>query len=254
MSAAAPRPSVWAIIPSRYGSTRFPGKPLALLGGKPMVQHVFERVSRAPGIALAVVATDDGRIFKTVEGFGGKAVMTGEQPTGTDRVNEAVKLLCAKQAAPEYVLNVQGDEPFIDPANLERLIQGMAARPEAQMGTLVLALQAEALREYPHQGKVVMDRQGRALYFSRAPIPYRMKPGYTGYQTMGVYLFRTAFLHIFAALPQTPLAESEQLEQLRALEHGHAIHCFEAQGASMEVNTPEDLVNAEAHLQRITRR
>jgi 3-deoxy-manno-octulosonate cytidylyltransferase (CMP-KDO synthetase) len=247
------KPIVWAVIPARYGSTRFPGKPLALLGGKPMLQQVYERVRRTPSLARVLVATDDERILRAVKDFGGEAVLTGEQPSGTDRVHEAVRKELARPErdrgpAPDYVMNVQGDEPFIDPADLERLIQGMAAQPEAALGTLVFPIRDEAERHYVHQGKVVVDQQMRALYFSRAPIPHRVKSDYRGWRTMGVYLFRTAFLSTFAALPQTPLAEAEQLEQLRALEHGYPVHCFEAGSVSIGVDTPEDLERAEALL------
>jgi 3-deoxy-manno-octulosonate cytidylyltransferase (CMP-KDO synthetase) len=242
------RPAVWAIIPARYESSRFPGKPLAVLAGKPMVRHVYERVRQAPSVSLAAVATDDERIRAAVEAFGGLAVMTGDHPTGTDRVDEAVRTLCARMEPPDYVLNVQGDEPLIDPNDLERLIQGLAARPQAVLGTLVHPLKSEAELNDPHVVKTVLDREGRALYFSRAPIPYPRAPGAPGLRHLGVYLFRRDFLHTFARLPPTPASEREQLEQLRALEHGHDIHCFPADTLGFGVDVPEQLQQMEALL------
>lgn len=244
------RPVVWAVIPARYGSTRFPGKPLALLAGKPMVQHVYERARLAPSLAEVIVATDDRRIHDAVTAFGGTAVMTGEHPTGTDRVHEAVRIRSRDHAPPDYVLNVQGDEPLIDPNDLERLIQGLAARPEAVMGTLVHALKSEGELLDANIVKAVLDHQGRALYFSRSPIPHPRGKGALGWRHLGVYLFRRDFLAIFAALPVTPLSEREQLEQLRALEHGYPIHCFPAETLGFGVDVPEQLRQMEDLLRR----
>lgn len=246
----AARPVVWAVIPARYASTRFPGKPLALLAGKPMIQHVYERTRRAPSLARVIVATDDARIRAAVEGFGGTAVLTAEHhPTGTDRVSEAVRLMSAREPAPDYVLNVQGDEPLIDPNDLERLIQGLVARPEAVLGTLVHALKNDGELLDANIVKAVLDREGRALYFSRSPIPHPRGKGELGWRHLGVYLFRRDFLETFAALPMTPLSEREQLEQLRALEYGYAIHCFPADTLGFGVDVPEQLQQAERLLQ-----
>jgi 3-deoxy-manno-octulosonate cytidylyltransferase (CMP-KDO synthetase) len=247
---APARPVVWGVIPARYASTRFPGKPLALLAGKPMVQHVYERTRLATSLAQVIVATDDQRILQAVQGFGGVAVLTGDHPTGTDRVNEAVRILSAQQPGPDYVLNVQGDEPLIDPNDLERLIQGLAARPGAVLGTLVHALKTEAELRDPNIVKAVLDREGRALYFSRSPIPHPRGKGGLGWRHLGVYLFRRDFLATFAALPMTPLSEREQLEQLRALEHGHAIHCFPADTLGFGVDVPEQLEQMEAMMRK----
>jgi 3-deoxy-manno-octulosonate cytidylyltransferase (CMP-KDO synthetase) len=244
------RPVVWAVIPARYGSTRFPGKPLALLAGKPMVQHVYERTRLAPSLAQVIVATDDQRIHDAVTAFGGIAVMTGEHPTGTDRVHEAVQSRSRGHTPPDYVLNVQGDEPLIDPNDLERLIQGLAARPEAVMGTLVHALKSDGELLDANIVKAVLDNQGRALYFSRSPIPHPRGKGALGWRHLGVYLFRRDFLATFAALPVSPLAEREQLEQLRALEHGYAIHCFPADTLGFGVDVPEQLKQMEDLLRR----
>ena len=241
------RPTVWAVIPARYASTRFPGKPLAMLLGKPMVQHVYERTRMAPSLTEVIVATDDKRIFGAVQSFGGVAVLTGDHPTGTDRVFEAVQLRAKQASPPDYVLNVQGDEPMIDPNDLERLIQGLVARPEAVLGTLVHALKTEGELNDPNIVKAVLDHEGRALYFSRAPIPYpRGKASGLGWRHLGVYLFRREFLHTFARLPMTPLSEREQLEQLRALEHGYPIHCFPADTLGFGVDVPEQLQQMEA--------
>jgi 3-deoxy-D-manno-octulosonate cytidylyltransferase len=239
------RPVVWAVIPARYGSTRFPGKPLALLAGKPMVQHVYERTRLAPSLAQVIVATDDQRILRAVEAFGGVAVLTGEHPTGTDRVNEAVRVLSARQPAPDYVLNVQGDEPLIDPNDLERLIQGLLARPQAVLGTLVHALKTDGELLDANIVKAVLDQEGRALYFSRSPIPHPRGQGALGWRHLGVYLFRREFLETFARLPITPLSEREQLEQLRALEYGYPIHCFPADTLGFGVDVPEQLKQME---------
>jgi 3-deoxy-manno-octulosonate cytidylyltransferase (CMP-KDO synthetase) len=242
-------PAVWAVIPSRYASSRFPGKPLAPISGKPMIRHVVERTARAPSVSRVLVATDDPRIAQAVASFGGEAVMTGEHRSGTDRIAEAVSLAArASGAPPSWVLNVQGDEPLIDPEDLERLIQGMFEVPDAVMGTLVHPLRGEAELNDRNIVKAVLDIQRRALYFSRSPIPHPREPGPLGWRHMGVYLYRADFLDTFHALPSTELAEREQLEQLRALEHGYAIHCFEAATLSVGVDVPEDLARAEAAL------
>jgi 3-deoxy-manno-octulosonate cytidylyltransferase (CMP-KDO synthetase) len=239
---------VWAVIPARYASTRFPGKPLAVIAGKPMIQHVYERTARTPSLARVLVATDDERIAAGVRAFGGEMVLTGAHPTGTDRIAEAVALESARGEAPGWVLNVQGDEPLIDPADLERLIGGLLAVPGAVMGTLVHPLRDEGELLSTHINKAVLDRHGRALYFSRSPIPHPRGPGPLGWRHLGVYLFRTDFLHTFHRLEPTPLSEREQLEQLRALEHGYPIHCFEAATLGLGVDLPEDLARAEALL------
>jgi 3-deoxy-manno-octulosonate cytidylyltransferase (CMP-KDO synthetase) len=248
-------PVVWAVIPARFASTRFPGKPLAPLAGKPMIQHVVERTRRVRGLARVLVATDDVRIRDAVLGFGGDPVMTGDHPTGTDRIYEAVRLATRRAgraaSAPDYVLNVQGDEPLIDAGDLQRLVRGMLARPDAVMGTLVHALASEAEARDPNIVKAVLDRSGRALMFSRSPIPYPRAdplpsdPAPLGWRHMGIYLYRWEFLRTFARLPMTPLSQREQLEQLRALEHGYQIHCFLAQSTSLGVDTPEQLRQAE---------
>ncbi len=246
-----PAGEVWALIPARFGSTRFPGKALARLCGKPMVQHVYERTARAATVSRVLVATDDGRIAQAVRDFGGEAVNTGEHPTGTDRIAEALRIATDQSGPPAWVLNVQGDEPMIDPADLDTLVEGMANLPGGEMGTLVYPLKSEEELHDPNVVKAVLDGQGRALYFSRAPVPYPRNGGPLGWRHMGVYVFRTDFLLTFADMAPTPLAEREQLEQLRVLEHGHAIHCFEARSPSIGVDVPADLARAEALLTSI---
>ncbi len=244
---AAATGAVWAVIPARYASTRFPGKPLQPLAGKPMIQHTYERTARTPSVSRVLVATDDERIRAAVRGFGGEVQMTGEHPTGTDRIAEAVRLAEAEPGAepPAWVLNVQGDEPLIDPDDLEALIGGLLAVPDAVLGTLVHALHDEAEHQDPNVVKAVLDSAGRALYFSRAPVPYPRGEGTLGWRHLGVYLYRRDFLSTYHTLASTPLSEREQLEQLRVLEHGYPIHCFQARTLGFGVDVPEDLRRAE---------
>jgi 3-deoxy-manno-octulosonate cytidylyltransferase (CMP-KDO synthetase) len=227
-----------AIIPARYASTRFPGKPLALLAGRPMIQHVYERVARARGLERVVVATDDARIAEAVRAFGGEVAMTGECRTGTDRVCEAARGLDV-----EVVLNVQGDEPLIEPACLERLL-ACFEDPAVEMATLKRAL-AQGEAENPNVVKVVCDRAGDALYFSRSAIPFVRAEAAPAFAHVGVYAYRKRFLEIVASLPSTPLERAESLEQLRVLEHGHRIRAVQTEYRSIGVDTPEDLARAE---------
>ena len=240
-----------AIIPARYASTRFPGKPLALLGGKPMIQHVWERVSEV--IPCAVVATDDRRIFDVVEAFGGKAVMTSESHrSGTDRCAEA-----AATSDADVIINVQGDEPFIRPAQLEAL-KRCFDDPETQIATLVKPFAEkdglEAL-ENPNSPKVVLDSRSRALCFSRSVIPYlrgvdrsEWLRRHTYYKHIGIYAFRTGVLREVTALPQSPLELAESLEQLRWLENGYRIGVGITDFDTVGIDTPEDLERAERFL------
>jgi 3-deoxy-manno-octulosonate cytidylyltransferase (CMP-KDO synthetase) len=252
---------VWAVIPARFSSTRFPGKPLVPIAGRPMIQHVYERTARTPSVARVLVATDDARIAAAVRAFGGEAVMTGDAATGTDRIAEAVRIESGRSPGPGWVLNVQGDEPLIDRDDLERLVSGLLATPEGVMGTLVHPLINDEELHDPNVVKAVVAADSRALYFSRAPIPYPRSIagasasgssalGYAtiGWRHLGVYLYRADFLHTFHRLPPTPLSEREQLEQLRALEHGHSIHCFLARALGYGVDVPADVARVEAWL------
>ncbi|WP_133406948.1 3-deoxy-manno-octulosonate cytidylyltransferase [Parashewanella tropica] len=237
------------IIPARYGSTRFPGKPLASIAGKPMIQHVYERASLAKGLANIVVATDDERIQAVVEGFGGKVVMTNpDAATGTDRINEAI----AKLGLPddEIIINLQGDQPLVDPISIEQLITLFEKHPgEFEMATLAYQITNEKDIDDPMQVKVVFDNQHHALYFSRSRIPFgRDTNEYPVFKHIGMYAYTSRFIQMFAKLPHGTLEQLEKLEQLRALEHGHKIKIAISAFNSQEVDTPEDVKKCEARL------
>ncbi len=212
-----PPPQIVAVIPSRYDATRLPGKPLADLAGRPMIEHVYRRTAAARGVDAVVVATDDERIAAAVKGFGGIVMMTGSaHRTGTDRIAEvAAKLPC------EIVLNVQGDEPLIEPETIEAVIAPLIADPMLEMSTACVALLDRSDYANPH----VRGRDS----------------GSGPFKHLGLYGYRRTFLLKFAALPQTPLEQVESLEQLRALEHGYRIHTVETKYDSIGVDTPEDL-------------
>lgn len=259
--APSPGPAAIAVIPARYASTRFPGKPLADRTGKPLIQHVHEAVARAKRIRRVVVATDDPRIADAVARFGGEAVMTGEHPNGTSRIAEAVDKLYpasggASSGAPEVIVNVQGDEPEIAPAVIDALVDALAADPDAPMATVASPLPEdgdEAMN--PNVVKVVVDRRGRALYFSRAPIPHHRDPdpptsAPSHLRHLGLYAYRRAFLPTYLALPATPLELAEKLEQLRVLEHGHPIAVVLTPTSHAGIDTPEQY---EAFVQRHAR-
>ena len=240
---------VVGIIPARYASTRFPGKALADLLGKPMVQHVYERASKARTLERLVVATDDDRIFQAVAAFGGHAVMTSvDHPTGTDRLAEAAADMDA-----EIVVNIQGDEPLVEPQVIDAAVRPLVADPSIPMGTLMVRITDPADLHDPNVVKVVVDQQGFALYFSRALIPYARerdstKVGY--YYHPGLYVYRKEFLLTYASLPPTPLEQTEKLEQLRALEHGYRIKVVETHHRPIGVDTPQDLARVKRLMQR----
>jgi 3-deoxy-manno-octulosonate cytidylyltransferase (CMP-KDO synthetase) len=232
--------SIVAVIPARYASTRLPGKPLADLDGRPMIEHVYRRVAASKLISQVIVATDDLRIATRVHDFGGKVRLTkATHETGTDRLAEvAASLDC------DVVVNVQGDEPLIDPHAIEELVAPFANEPAVQMTTLFRRINDAAELANPNIAKVVVDRGGYALYFSRAPIPYVRDPrgGWPPmYRHIGLYGYRRKTLLVLASLEPTPLERAEALEQLRALEHGIRIKAVETRHESFEVNTPEDL-------------
>lgn len=227
-----------AVIPCRYDSTRLPGKPLSDIGGKPMIQHVCERVSLAESISEVIVATDDSRIAEAVRAFGGRAEMTSkDHPNGTSRVAEvAAGIDCA------CVLNVQGDEPLLDPRSLGELAQPLLRG--ARAATLCCAIGDDESLSSPSVVKVVRGLSGDALYFSRSPIPFARNAGAArAFAHIGIYGFEKAFLETFVRLPQTPLAEAESLEQLKILEHGFPLHVIETKypPEGPGVDTPEDL-------------
>lgn len=247
-------PRVTVVIPARYGSTRFPGKPLALLLGKPMIQQVYERAARARLVDRVIVATDDDRIREAVKGFGGQVVMTlANLRTGTDRVAEV-----AKGLEGELFLDLQGDEILLSPDLLTDLIEPYISSG-AEMGTLRRALTREDELRNPGVVKVATDQDGYALYFSRAPIPYVRDHGPAGMLTpklhaihLGLYIYTRNTLARLAALPTGRLEDAEKLEQLRAIEHGIRIRVWDTVHGSLRVDTPEDLTAAERVLREQT--
>jgi 3-deoxy-manno-octulosonate cytidylyltransferase (CMP-KDO synthetase) len=237
--------SAVGIIPARYASTRFPGKPLARIAGAPMVQHVYERTCQATGLRDVFVATDDDRIADACRAFGANVIMTrGDHPTGTDRLAEAASLL-----PDDVIVNVQGDEPLIESSVIDAALGALLEHPDTVMSTVVHPLEGAA-RDDPNRVKVVLDRDGYALYFSRSPIPYlRGHVAPIAWQHVGLYAYRRSFLLEFVDLPRTPAEQAEELEQLRALEHGYRIRVATVEGwQSMPVDVPEDLVRVEALL------
>ena len=233
---------VVCIIPSRYESSRFPGKPLADLLGKPMIQHVYERVMKAKTVSFAAVATDDERIFRAVEAFGGRAVMTGSRHrSGTDRIAEAVDSL--KLHDSDIVVNIQGDQPLFEPVQVDEVVEPLLADPAIPMSTLIYRIVRDEEIIHPNAVKTVFDAKGFALYFSRATIPFVRDRGKRAdyFKHHGIYAYRRDFLRTFTALPEGVLERLEALEQLRALEHGYRIRVVVTPHDSVEVDTPEEL-------------
>jgi 3-deoxy-manno-octulosonate cytidylyltransferase (CMP-KDO synthetase) len=227
------------IIPARFQSTRFPGKPLADLDGRPMIEHVYRRAAASRVVSRVIVATDDLRIATAVTAFGGQVRLTrADHLTGTDRLAEVAATLAC-----DLVVNVQGDEPLLDPRAIEEAVAPFGD-PAVQMSTLYRRIDHPADLSNPNIVKVVMDRAGYALYFSRAPIPYARDPrgGWPPlYRHIGLYAYRRSTLLVLAALEPTPLERAESLEQLRALEHGIRIKGIETSYDSLGVDTPDDL-------------
>lgn len=238
------RLKVIGVIPARYQSARLNGKPLAPIGGKPMIERVYRQAAKSELLSDLVVATDDERIFRAVEAFGGKAVMTSpDHPSGTDRVAEA-----AAGSDADVVVNIQGDEPFLSPRVLDQLVEPFQADASLEMSTLARRIEDEQALGDPNVVKVVFDRRGDALYFSRSLVPYpRRRQVHAAYEHIGLYGFRRDFLLAYAKLEPTPLERTEALEQLRALENGHAIRVVvTADHLGLSVDTPADLARAEA--------
>lgn len=232
-------PRILGVIPARYASSRFPGKALVPIDGKPMVQHVWERASMARYLSRVVVATDDDRIRDAVRSFGGQARMTREDHlSGTDR---AAEVASAEDA--EIVVNIQGDEPFLDPAAIDLAAAALVEDPSLPMGTLKKRIEIPDEIGNPNVVKVVTDRQGNAIYFSRCPIPYVRGSALPGahYKHIGLYVYRRDFLLGYSQLPVGPLEQAERLEQLRALENGYSIRVVETDYESLGVDTPQDL-------------
>lgn len=244
------------VIPARYGSTRFPGKPLATLAGRPIIAHVLEK-AQAAGAEQVVVATDDTRIQNVVEELGGRVVMSApDLPSGTARVAAAVQQLTEK---PDIVINVQGDEPFVSPLTIRQLLQFMR-QPQVKIGTLQSPITTPAWLEDPNKVKVVTNQQQEALYFSRSPIPHirgthkeDWVSQYPYHLHVGMYGFTTATLLELMALPPSRLAAMESLEQLQWLDHGYRIHVATTAHTSFGIDTPADLEAAEAWLQKKAR-
>jgi len=242
---------ILGVIPARYASSRFPGKALEKIGTKSMLQHVYERVSMARYLTDVIIATDDQRIFDEARGFGALVRMTRlDHPSGTDRVAEV-----ASAETAEWVVNVQGDEPLIDPGAIDAAILPLLDEPSIPMGTLKKRIEDPDEVEDPNVVKVVTDRFENALYFSRATIPFerdkakgkRQKAkdksgeGVVHYKHIGLYVYRRDFLLRYPALPVGPLEKAERLEQLRALENGYKIRVVETEYESVGVDTPGDL-------------
>lgn len=236
---------VLAVIPARYTSSRFPGKPIASIAGKPMIQHVFERVRRAQRVSRTLVATDEPGIRDAVKGFGGDAVLTRrDHATGTDRVAEVAAHISA-----EIYVNVQGDEPLIDPTTIDGLVAALVEDPAVQVASATGAIVQPNDIMDPNVAKVVRDFDGNALYFSRAPIPWVRDRQETvaarHWKHIGLYAFRREALLDFPTLPPGELERLEQLEQLRWLENGYRIRMVETEYDAISVDVPADIDRVE---------
>ena len=240
---------VLAVIPARFASTRFPGKVIALLAGKPLVAHTYARACEAKLVSEVVVATDEEVVAEALKPYGVRVVMTrSDHPSGTDRIAEV-----AANTDAEIVVNVQGDEPLIDPHTIDGVVRALLEQPDVPMATARHQITETTRITDPNVVKVVCDRQGHALYFSRCPIPFIRDGGMPNpscyWQHIGLYGYRRAFLLHYAAMPQTELEQLEKLEQLRVLEHGYPIAVVETKYESIGVDTPEDLEQARARLE-----
>lgn len=237
-----------AVIPARYSATRLPGKPLVNLAGKPMIQRVWERVRQAKRISRAIVATDDERIRQAAAGFGAEAVMTrSEHRSGTERVAEVAVNMTGSDD--EIFVNVQGDEPLVEPDAIDTLVEAIESEEGISVATLMVPIAKPGDIMDPNIVKVVLDFDGNALYFSRAPIPWvrdRDAPVHAQHMKhLGLYAFRRSALLDFATLPLGDLERIEQLEQLRWMENGYKIRVAETQHDSVSVDVPEDVVRVE---------
>jgi 3-deoxy-manno-octulosonate cytidylyltransferase (CMP-KDO synthetase) len=231
---------ILGVIPARFASSRFPGKALAPLAGKPILQHVYERASQARYLSKLIIATDDDRIAKAARSFGAQVQMTRpDHLSGTDRVAEV-----ASSDHAEVIVNIQGDEPLIDPTAIDTAALALLDDPELPMATLKKRIEIPSEVNNPNVVKVVADLAGNAIYFSRCPIPYLRDGGQGGivhYKHIGLYVYRREFLLAYSGLPVGPLEQAERLEQLRAIENGYRIRVVETEYESLGVDTPEDL-------------
>lgn len=235
-----------AIIPSRYDSTRFPGKPLAPIAGVPLIQHVYNRVRMAPCITDIAVATDDQRIYDTVAGFGGNCVLTGNEcRTGSDRAAEAARLL--ELDPDDIVVNVQGDQPLVAPETIEETVSPLLSPVDFGLVTPLVVARDDREIASTQVVKAVFDKGGFALYFSRSPIPLARDPETPCqiYKHLGIYAFTKRFLGLFTGLPSGALEETEKLEQLRVLEYGYKIRVVITDHDSPAVDVPEDIRHIE---------
>jgi len=231
------------IIPARYESTRFEGKPLADICGKPMIQHVYERVLKSSAVSYAAVATDDERIVAAVKKFGGNVIMTStEHRSGTDRIAEAVSTLDDIKDS-DVIVNIQGDQPLFEPSQIDEVAGPLLKDPPVDMSTLIYRIKREEEITHPNAVKVVFDRDNFAIYFSRATIPYVRgnDTEISYYKHHGIYAYRKSFLVAFTRLEEGYLEKLEALEQLRAIEHGYRIKVVETPYDSVEVDTLEEL-------------
>jgi 3-deoxy-manno-octulosonate cytidylyltransferase (CMP-KDO synthetase) len=237
-------PLAVGVIPARYGSSRFPGKPLTDLLGKPMIQRVAERALLSKSLSRVLVATDDERILDAVVGFGGEALMTpSDIPSGTDRT-----AFVARDIDAQIFVNIQGDEPLIEPDEIDAVVRILGENPKADVGTLVKKIVRSEELESPNTAKVVLDSEGYAMYFSRSPIPYLRDAAdpclrihkTTFWKHIGIYSYRKAFLMRYSQWKPTPLEQAEKLEQLRVLERGFRIRTAETPFDPVCVDTPED--------------
>lgn len=234
---------ILGVIPARYASTRLPGKPLADICGKTLVRRVYERAALSKALSRLLVATDDERIMAEVRAFGGECVLTSpDHPNGTCRAAEA-----ARGEVADIIINIQGDEPLLDPLMIDETA-ALLKDGDAPSATLCEPVEDEESILDPGVVKVVMDRRGNALYFSRSPVPYlRVKGSAPVYRHIGIYGYRQDFLFTYAALPPTPLSDAESLEQLKILEHGYKMKVSVTKGrCGPSVDTPKDLERVRA--------
>jgi len=236
------------IIPARYGSRRFPGKPLAQIAGKSLIQRTYENAVRSDRFDHLIVATDDQRIFDHVQQFDGEVIMTSADcPTGTDRVVEALRQL--KFTPDSIIVNIQGDAPLLEASVVYEVIELLRQDEQEVMATAVFPITSEQEARDPHVVKCILDKTKHALYFSRGLIPYCGEDGYSAsaeyYHHLGLYAYRYEFLHTFVGLESTPLQLAEDLEQLKALEHGYAIKVAVVESQSFGVDRPEDIKRVE---------
>lgn len=240
---------VYVYIPARYASTRLPGKPLVDICGKTMIEHVYDRAKEAKHVEDVIIATDDDLIMEAVKAFGGKAVMTGEHTSGTDRIAEAAKI----EGGPDtdIIVNLQGDEPLIDPRAIEDVAGLLLEDETCNMATLATEIKTNEELNDPNIVKVVLDKDMHALYFSRSPIPHARdkKHEFTALKHLGIYAYRRDFLYEFSTLNETVLERTEKLEQLRVLENGFKIKVAVADILCEAVDTEEDLKRVKKMMQ-----